>query len=118
MVIECDGYIAQRIYISQASISVTTDDLLMSVDCRCALLYPGSMTIQDRKGPFVEKLLTVPEAADRLRLQPSTVRKWIFERRLAFVRIGRRSIRIRAEDVEKIIHENYTPALKGAHERA
>ena len=117
MVIECDGYIAQRIYISQASISVTTDDLLLSVDCRCALLYPRSMTIQDRKGSLVEKLLTVPEAADRLRLQPSTVRKWIFERRLAYVRVGRKAVRIRESDLEKLLRENYTPALKGAHER-
>lgn len=76
------------------------------------------MTIQDRKGSFVEKLLTVPEAADRLRLQPSTIRKWLFERRLTYVRVGRRAVRIRETDIEKIIRENYTPALMGAHERA
>lgn len=116
--IECDGHIAQRISNYQVSISVTTDDLPMSVDCRCALLYPGSMTIQNRKGQFEERLLTVPEAADRLRLQPCTVRKWIFERRLAYVRVGRRAVRIRESDLEKLTHENYTPALKGAHERA
>lgn len=75
------------------------------------------MTIQGQ-GSFAEKLLTVPEAADRLRLQPSTVRKWLFERRLAYVRVGRRSVRIREADIEKIIRENYTPALKSAHERA
>ena len=118
MVIECDGGIAQRIHIDQACISVTTDKILMNVDYRRTLLYPGSMTIQDRKGSFVEKLLTVPEAADRLRLQPSTVRKWLFERRLAYVRVGRRAVRIREGDIEKLICENYTPALKGAYKRA
>jgi excisionase family DNA binding protein len=70
------------------------------------------MTIQDRKGSIIEKLLTVPEAAERLRLQPSTVRKWIFERRLAYVRVGQRAVRIREADIEKLIRENYTPALK------
>ena len=118
MVIDCDGHISQRIYIAQACISVTTYYILLSVDYQCALLYPWRMTIQDRKGSFVEKLLTVPEAADRLRLQPCTFRKWIFQRRLAHVRVGRRAVRIREADLEKLILENYTPALKGAQERA
>ena len=65
----------------------------------------------------MERLLTVKEAADRLCLRPCTVRKWLFERRLAYVRVGRRAVRIRERDIEKIIHDNYTPALKGAHER-
>jgi excisionase family DNA binding protein len=55
--------------------------------------------------------LTVKEAADRLRLQPSTIRKWLFERRLAYVRVGRRAVRIRESDIEKLLCENYTPAL-------
>lgn len=68
------------------------------------------MPIQDQKNSFDGKLLTVPEAADRLKLQPSTIRKWIFERRLAHVRVGRRAVRIREADVEKLIREGYTPA--------
>ena len=68
------------------------------------------MTIQDQKGSPVGKLLTVAEAADRLKLQPSTIRKWIFQRRLAHVRIGQRAVRIREADVEKLIREGYTPA--------
>ena len=65
----------------------------------------------------MEKILTVPEAADRLRLKPSTIRKWLFERRLAYVRVGRKAVRIRESDLEKLLRENYTPALKGGHER-
>jgi excisionase family DNA binding protein len=65
----------------------------------------------------MEKLLTVKEAAERLSLRPCTVRKWLFERRVAYVRVGRRAVRLREADIEKIIRENYTPALKGAHER-
>jgi excisionase family DNA binding protein len=61
---------------------------------------------------MIEKLLTVPEAAERLRLQPSTIRKWIFERRLAYVRVGRRAVRIREADIEKLIRHKYIPALK------
>jgi excisionase family DNA binding protein len=66
----------------------------------------------------MEKLLTVNEAADRLCLRPSTIRKWLFERRLAYVRVGRRAVRIRESDLEKLTSENYTPALKSVHERA
>ena|SRR6185295_11594278 len=93
-------------------ISVTTDDLPMGVDHGSTLVYSKGMPIQDRKDTIVEKLLTVPEAADRLRLQPSTVRKWLFERRLPYVRVGRRAVRIREIDIEKLLRENYTPALK------
>ncbi|MEO7863476.1 MAG: helix-turn-helix domain-containing protein [Nitrospirales bacterium] len=73
-------------------------------------IYPDAVTFQDQKGSLVGKLLTVPEAADRLKLQPCTIRKWIFERRLAHVRIGRRAVRIREADVENLIREGYAPA--------
>ena len=75
-----------------------------------AAIYPDAMPIQDQRNSFDGKLLTVPEAADRLKLQPSTIRKWIFQRRLAHVRIGRRAVRIREADVEKLIREGYAPA--------
>lgn len=73
-------------------------------------VYPDAMPIQDQLNSFDGKLLTVPEAADRLKLQPSTIRKWIFQRRLAHVRIGRRTVRIREADVEKLIRDGYAPA--------
>ena len=31
------------------------------------------------------RLLTVPEAADRLGLRPATIRFWIWQRKIAFV---------------------------------
>ena len=39
-------------------------------------------------------LVTVNEAAELMRLQPSTIRKWIATRRCPYTKIGQRAIRI------------------------
>ena len=57
-----------------------------------------------------EQLLTVTEAAQRLALKPSTVRKMLYQRRLPRVRIGRRAIRIREADVEALVRLGFEPA--------
>ena len=54
-------------------------------------------------------MLTVPQAADRLGLRPSTMRAWIAARRIAFVRLGR-AIRIPAREVERLLTDGYVPA--------
>jgi excisionase family DNA binding protein len=55
------------------------------------------------------ELLTVPEAARLLRLQPSTIRSWILNRRLPFVKLGR-LVRIRKADCTALIIESTVPA--------
>ena len=57
------------------------------------------------------QLLTVDEAAEALRLKPSTIRAWILQRRISFTRLGRR-VFIRREDCDRMIVANMvTPAL-------
>ena len=66
------------------------------------------------------KLLTVTEAADLMRLRPSTVRKWVMLRRISCIRIGSRAVRISADEVERILREGLRPArgpLKTKDER-
>jgi excisionase family DNA binding protein len=48
-----------------------------------------------------ETLVTVPEAK-LLRLQPSTIRKWLVERRLPRVKLGRRTV-LRRLDLEVLV---------------
>ena len=48
-------------------------------------------------------LLTVPEAASFLRLKPSTIRSWILQRKIPFVKLGQRAVRFRRCDLETLI---------------
>lgn len=55
--------------------------------------------------PPSNKLLTETEAAQRLGVSPITLRVWRHTGRgtIPFVRLGKRSIRYRAEDIERFI---------------
>ena len=59
----------------------------------------------------MSKLLTVKETATRLGLRPSTIRKWIFQRKLGVVRVGDKAIRIEESAVEAIIRRGTQPAI-------
>ena len=53
------------------------------------------------------QLMTVEEAASTLAIKTSTLRKWISQKRVPIVRVGERAIRIRKEDIEKMIQEGF-----------
>jgi len=55
------------------------------------------------------KLLTVDEAAAALTLKPKTLRAWIASRRIGYVRIGERAIRIPAAEIDRLIDEGTIP---------
>jgi len=57
----------------------------------------------------MEKLLSVKEAAEMLNISIHTVRAWLFQRRLPFVRLGRR-IGLRSDDIDSFITKNYVEA--------
>ena len=52
------------------------------------------------------ELLTVPEAAALLRLKPSTIRSWVCKKRIPYVKLGGRLVRIRRSDAEALIAES------------
>jgi excisionase family DNA binding protein len=56
-----------------------------------------------------DTLLTVPEFATALRLKPSAVRRWIGERKIGVIHVGR-LIRIPAAELERIVREGTRPA--------
>ena len=57
-----------------------------------------------------ERLLKVSEVADRLGLQPATVRRWLLLRRIESVHVSSRAVRVKESEVERIILQNTVPA--------
>jgi excisionase family DNA binding protein len=49
-----------------------------------------------------DRLLTIPQAAELLALAPATLRKWIVQRRIPSVTVGR-ARRLRLLDVEALV---------------
>jgi excisionase family DNA binding protein len=56
------------------------------------------------------ELLTVPEAAALLRLKVSTVRAWVCQRKIPFIKLGR-LVRIRRSDAEALIQTSLVDSL-------
>ena len=58
----------------------------------------------------MSRLVRIEEAAERLGLRPSTVRKLIYRGALTAVRPTKRAVRLRDEDIEALIRVGYRPA--------
>jgi excisionase family DNA binding protein len=56
-----------------------------------------------------EKLLTVPQVAQLFGCTTSCVRRWILERRIAVVKLGR-LVRVQQSEAEKLIAAGVRPA--------
>jgi len=59
----------------------------------------------------VKQILNVMESAEMLRVRPVTIRKWIYEGKVPFLKLGRR-VFIKLNDIEAFMDENYHPARK------
>lgn len=55
------------------------------------------------------KLLTVPEFAAELKVTSACVRRWIVERRVAVVKLGR-LVRVPLSEAERMIEQGFRPA--------
>lgn len=55
-------------------------------------------------GPGMSQLLSVEEAAKRLAVTEAAIRKWVYQKRLPAVRVGR-CLRLRLDDVERVASE-------------
>lgn len=60
------------------------------------------------------ELLKVEDAAERLGLSPATIRRWILDRRIGVVKLGK-AVRLRAEDIETLAHNGYRPPGPQSH---
>ena len=57
------------------------------------------------------KLITIREAANRLGLKESTIRKYILKRQIAYVKPFVRAVRIPIEELERILAAGLRPAI-------
>jgi excisionase family DNA binding protein len=60
--------------------------------------------------PDTKNLLTISEAADYLGLKVSTLRAWTLRRRIPYVKLGLRAVRIRLSDLEALVEAGTVPA--------
>jgi excisionase family DNA binding protein len=58
------------------------------------------------------RLLTVPEAAERLGLKPATLRFWLWTRKIESVKVGR-AVRLREDTIQQLIERGTVPARRG-----
>lgn len=73
------------------------------------------MTTQKRrKARKKDRLLRVPEAADWLGYQVSTMRSLIHQQRIAVVRLNARTVRIAESEIERLIERGSVPARDAA----
>jgi excisionase family DNA binding protein len=60
--------------------------------------------------PSDATLLTVAETATILRLSVSAIRSWVLQRRIPFIKLHNKAIRIRRADVDALIAASVVPA--------
>jgi excisionase family DNA binding protein len=68
-----------------------------------------TLSASESGSPEQNQLLTVDEFADQLRITRACVRRWILERRVAVVKVGR-LVRLPSSEVRRIVEEGFRPA--------
>lgn len=66
-----------------------------------------------RPATTTRRLVPLPEAAEILAVSTKTVRRYIAAGELDAVRLGRRTIRVRAESIERLIDAHPINAWRG-----
>ena len=59
------------------------------------------------------ELLTVPEVAKRLKVTEPCIRRWVFERRITTVKLGR-LVRVPVQEIDRLIREGLRVARLGS----
>ena len=60
----------------------------------------------------MNRLLRVEEFAAALSVKPSAIRRWLLERRVSSVKVGRKLIRIPASEIDRLVEAGFRPARR------
>ena len=52
---------------------------------------------------------TVKQAAELLAVSPKTIRDWVWQRRIEFIRLNGRAIRISQAEIDRLLDEGRVP---------
>jgi excisionase family DNA binding protein len=63
------------------------------------------------KNPEIGELTDVFRFAEALDVKPTTVRAWIYQRKVSVVRVGGRAVRIPVSEIARLKTEGFIPAL-------
>jgi excisionase family DNA binding protein len=55
-------------------------------------------------------MLRVSEAAEELGLRQTTLRDWLLKRKIGYVKVGSRAVRVPRTEVDRVISEGTMPA--------
>jgi excisionase family DNA binding protein len=58
-----------------------------------------------------EQVRTIRETAEELGLSPATIRAWIRQRRIGYVRLGR-AVRIPVSEIQRLVERGTVPAIQ------
>jgi excisionase family DNA binding protein len=58
------------------------------------------------------RLFKIEDFAAALDVKPSCIKRWILERRIASVKVGRRLVRIPAGEIDRIVRDGLRPAMQ------
>lgn len=58
---------------------------------------------------MITELMDLKESAPKMKVSIHTLRAWIYQKKLPYVKLGRRTL-LRTEDVEKFINKNLVEA--------
>jgi excisionase family DNA binding protein len=64
--------------------------------------------------PADAALLTVRETASVLRLSPSAIRAWILQKKIPYIKLHNKAVRIRRSDVDSLIAASLVLAVTNA----
>jgi len=78
-------------------------------------MHERNLKLNDSNGASMNRLLSIPQFAELLGVSNACIRRWVLERRVSVVKVGR-LVRIPITEYERIVEEGGRPARQAGEE--